>query len=341
MKIAVTGATGFVGSHSAAALVSAGHELRLLARRPFRVPEALDPLGVDPDAYTVIEGVIEDPDAVTEALDGCEACLHSAAVVALRPGDIPEAERVNFRGARNVLGQAVEMRMDPIVHVSSASALFPPPGDLLTADLPVTAPSSAYGRTKADCERYARRLQDRGHAVVITYPGGVTGPNDPAFGPMASSLTSFIKGKFQPLPSAGGVMLVDVRDLATAHAALFETGMGPRRFMAGGNFLRWEQNCDLIDGGLAEPLRRIPVPARLVLGVGRLVDLAMRLRELDVPLDYETAYYMTHAYPSDDSAVSDDLGVAWRPPGETYTDLIHWLAEVGEIPETMVAEKSS
>lgn len=340
MRIAVTGATGLVGSHSAAALIATGHEVQLLARRPFRVPEALGPLGIDPDAYTVIEGAVEDSETVDRLLDGCEACLHSAAVVALRPSDIPEAERVNFRGARNVLGQAVERRMDPIVHVSSASALFPPPADMLSADLPVTAPTSPYGRTKADCERYARRLQDRGHAVVITYPGGVTGPHDPGFGPMSSSLAAFVRGKYQPLPSAGGVMLVDVRDLAAAHAATFEPGLGARRFMAGGNFLGWETNADLIDAGLVEPLRRIPLPAGLILGVGRLVDMAMKLRELDIPLDYETAYYMTHAYPSDDSAVHQELGVAWRPPGETYTDLLRWLAEIGEIPESMVAEQT-
>jgi len=338
VKIAITGATGLVGSHTTAALVAAGHEVRLLARTPTRVPEALVPLGVEPDGYDVVQGTIEDSAAVDELLEGCEACLHSAAVVALRPADIPEAERVNFRGARNVLGRAAEIGMDPIVHVSSASALFPPPGDFLTADLPVTAPTSPYGRTKADCERYARRLQDRGHPVVITYPGGVTGPHDPAFGPMASSLASFIRSNFQPLPSSGGVMLIDVRDLALAHAAMFEPRLGPRRFMAGGHFVDWEANCDLIDASLREPLRRIPLPARVVLGFGRLVDVAMRLREMDMPLDYETAYYMINAYPSDDSAIYEELGVAWRPSGETYADLIRWLAEIGEIPETTLAE---
>lgn len=337
MRIAITGATGFVGSHSTAALLAAGHEVKLLARRPARLPQALGPLGVEPDAYSVVEGRIEDEAAVVNLLDGCDACLHSAAVVALRPNDIPEAERVNFTGAHNVLGQAVALELDPIVHVSSASALIPPPAGVLRADSPVTAPTSPYGKTKADCERYARRLQDHGNPVVITYPGGVTGPNDPAMGPMVSSLASFVKAGFQPLPSTGGMMLVDVRDLALAHAAMFASGRGPRRYMAGGTFLDWETNADMIDAGLAKPLRRIPLPKHLILGMGRLVDVAMRLRDLDIALDYETAYYMTHAYPSDDSAINDDLGIPWRPPSETYSDLLRWLAELGEIPESSVA----
>jgi dihydroflavonol-4-reductase len=340
MRVAVTGATGLVGSHSTAALIEAGHEVRLLARTPSKVATALGPLGVEPEQYSVIQGDIVDAQIVNEFLEGCDACLHGAAVVALRPADIPEAERINFTGARNVIGRAVEIGMDPIVHVSSASALFPPPGDILTADLPVTSPTSPYGKTKADCERYVRRQQDRGHPVVITYPGGVTGPHDPAFGPMASSLAAFIRGNYNPVPSAGGVMLIDVRDLAAAHAAVFETGRGPRRFMAGGNFLEWELNADLIDAALDQPLRRISISAGVILGMGRMVDMAMKLREMDMPLDYETAYYMVNAYPSDDTAIHEDLGVAWRPPGETYLDLIRWLGTTGKIPLDAPAETS-
>src|SRR6266496_5805083 len=47
MRVLVTGGTGYVGSHSVAALARAGQRVRVLARSPERVPAALEPLGVD------------------------------------------------------------------------------------------------------------------------------------------------------------------------------------------------------------------------------------------------------------------------------------------------------
>src|SRR5215467_12887789 len=47
LLVLVTGGTGYVGSHSIAALVGAGHRIRVLARSPEKIPAALNPLGVD------------------------------------------------------------------------------------------------------------------------------------------------------------------------------------------------------------------------------------------------------------------------------------------------------
>ncbi|HEX6195661.1 MAG TPA: NAD-dependent epimerase/dehydratase family protein [Jiangellaceae bacterium] len=54
MRVLVTGGTGFVGSHTVTALRSAGHEVRLLVRKPERIGKALEPLGVsEPVDYAV------------------------------------------------------------------------------------------------------------------------------------------------------------------------------------------------------------------------------------------------------------------------------------------------
>jgi dihydroflavonol-4-reductase len=82
MLVLVTGGTGYVCSHSIAALVRAGHRVRVLARSPERVPAALAPLGVD-DVETALGDVI-DPATVERALEGCDAVLHAAAVARRR-----------------------------------------------------------------------------------------------------------------------------------------------------------------------------------------------------------------------------------------------------------------
>jgi nucleoside-diphosphate-sugar epimerase len=67
------------------------------------------------------------------------------------------------------------------VHVSSVGALFPSRRPL-DANSPVGTARERYLRSKADAERIARRHQDDGTPVTITYPPALLGPNDPKIG---------------------------------------------------------------------------------------------------------------------------------------------------------------
>jgi len=176
MKVLVTGGTGFVGSHSVAALVSRGHQARLLVQSRDRVARSLSPLGVA-DVESVV-GDVTAPQSVAEGMAGCDAVLHAAAVYSLDPRAASRMRETNLRATETVLGAAVRMGLDPVVHVSSYVALLPPEprGAVLTPDSPVTRPVGAY------CQSKARRFQGQGAPVVIVYPGGVIGPDDPYLG---------------------------------------------------------------------------------------------------------------------------------------------------------------
>ena len=67
MKALVTGATGFVGSHTAAALTAAGHEVRALVRNPARIPGSLGALGVEAE---IVVGAVTDGRGVGRAVAG-------------------------------------------------------------------------------------------------------------------------------------------------------------------------------------------------------------------------------------------------------------------------------
>ncbi len=124
MKVLVTGGTRFVGSHSVAALVSRGHQVRLLVRSRDQVARSLSPLGVA-DVESVA-GDVTVPQAVEEALAGCDAVLHAAAVYSFDARAVARVRETNVRAAEIVLGTAVRMGLDPLVHVSSYTALLPP-----------------------------------------------------------------------------------------------------------------------------------------------------------------------------------------------------------------------
>ena len=121
MRVLVTGGTGFVGGWTAKAIADAGHSVRFLVRKPARLHTTVATLDVDVSDYT--EGDITDGDSVQRALHGCDAVAHSAALVATDPRETHQMLATNLDGAKNVLGGAVELGLDPIIHVSSFTAV--------------------------------------------------------------------------------------------------------------------------------------------------------------------------------------------------------------------------
>lgn len=324
MKVVVTGATGFIGSHVVAELARAGHDVRLLVRTPEKVPRVLGPLGVRID--DLVAGDMTDPEAVTRALDGCDAVVHAAAT--FYGGE--EVYTANVEGARTLLGLARDRGLDPIVYFSTIAAMYPPPGPVLTVDDPVTGLRTTYGRSKAEGERIARALQAERAPVVTLYPAGVYGPQDPGPSEAMKGLRDGIRWGW-PI-TATGVGVVDVRDLARIAAAALVPGRGPRRFMAGGHYLTWREQAALVERITGRPVRRLPAPPPVLRGLARLLDLAKRVVPFDYPLTYEAALMMTRFVPCDSRATLAELGVGFRPTEETYADSIRWLVEVGELP---------
>jgi nucleoside-diphosphate-sugar epimerase len=333
MRVMVTGATGFVGAHSTAALLAAGHEVRLLVRDPARLDAALGPLGVGSSPDHVV-GDMLDPGAVREAVDGCDAVLHCAAVVALDRRRAATVLDANPRGVRTVVEAALEAGADPVVHVSSTSALFRPGLDRLHGDLPPAEVTNAYGRSKAAAETWVRARQAEGAPITVTYPAGVVGPPaGPAFGEWAEGIATHLRLGFSPVRDAA-VSVIDVRDLGAVHVAVLEPGRGPRRHLCTGHHLTMSEL-----GGLYRELtgRRFPVvplPGAALRATGRVVDAAMRVVPIDSVFTAEAMGVLTQWVVPEDSTA--ELGVRLRPVHETFADAIRALHAAGRLTDRQV-----
>ncbi|WP_374024003.1 NAD-dependent epimerase/dehydratase family protein [Mycobacterium sp. HNNTM2301] len=326
MRVLITGGTGFVGGWTAKAINDAGHDLRFLVRNPAKLETSVAKLGVDVSDYAVAD--ITDRMAVREALDGCEAVVHSAALVATDPRQTAQMLTTNMQGAQNVLGQAVELGLDPIVHVSSFSALFHAGLEELSADLPVVGGADGYGTSKAQVEIYARGLQDAGAPVNITYPGMVIGPPvGDQFGEAGEGVKAALQMHVIPGRS-GAWLIVDVRDLAALHAALLQPGRGPRRYMAGGHRVPAAELAKMLGEVSGSAMVSVPIPDTALRVAGAVMDRASRFVPFDTPFTWAGMQYYTQMPASDDSPSERELGITYRAPQETLADTFEALRAV-------------
>ncbi len=198
-KILVTGADGFIGSHLTEALVERGYDVRAfvyynsfnswgwLDHVPSRIRDALD----------VFAGDIRDPHGVRTAMEGCDAVLHLAALIAIpysyhSPDTYVET---NVRGTLNVLQAARQLGVGRVLHTSTSevygTARFVP----ITEEHPLQG-QSPYSASKiaADQMAYAFHVSFD-LPVVIVRPFNTYGPRQSARAVIPTIITQIASGR--------------------------------------------------------------------------------------------------------------------------------------------------
>jgi nucleoside-diphosphate-sugar epimerase len=336
VRVLVTGGTGFVGSHTVEALAAAGHTPRVLARDPRKLERLQREHGFAPCEH--VQGDMTDGDAVLRALEGCDAVVHAAALVALERKRAQEVIDTNLRGVELVLGSAHQLGIERIVYVSSTAVLFDPARGPIRPDHPVAPHAdSAYGLSKAQGELFVRGLQQAGVCVRTVYPAQVIGPRDADLSEGNQGLMMLLE-QLRIVPAGGGMQAVDVRDLAAIHVALLEATPKPGRHVAAGHLITWKEACDLLDEVTGNQTPRIPLDGRLVRMLGRIGDEVQRWVDLDMPLTAEAMEYASLWPGADSSATLAELGVAFRPLKETVADTLRWLHEAGHVEARCVGQ---
>ena len=196
-------------------------------------------------------------------------------------------------------------------------------------------PQGAYSRSKAASEQVARRYQEQGAPVVITYPGVVIGPHDPYLGESNRFITEIVNHGFT---IGGSGTWVDVRDVAKVHAAVMEPGRGPRRYMITGHYIALQDLTAMLQEMTGRPRRIVGMPAGAAQALGRVADFVQHIVPGRIPLGYEVAWISALQSHCDDSRTVQELGVTPRDLPETLTDTVRWLADQGRISLTRLPE---
>ena len=328
----VTGGTGFTGSHTVRALVAAGHEVRLLVRERAKVRHVFAQGGFVPS--DVVVGDVADESAVAEALRGCDAVLHAAALVDLRRKAARRVLETNAAGVERVVAGAVKRGVPRIVYVSSLSVFFAPGGGPLTTESPLVEASSAYAQSKVAAERRVRQLQEAGAPIRVSYPSGIVGPDDPGLTDGNNALRAWLAQC--AIDTEGGFQPVDVRDVAALHLKLLELPGGAHRYAAAGPMVSWAENYAAIERVTGRKFRlRVAVSGERMRAFGRIGDAVKRVVDFSFPFTLDAMVYATQWCGADASRTTRELGLHFRPLEQTYADTIRWLARAGHIPRAL------
>ena len=330
----ITGGTGFVGYHSAIALMEAGHEVCLLVRSATKTKKLY---GKKTPSYVV--GDIVDAAAIAQAIQGCDGVIHSAAMVSTDAKDADLVYNTNLDGAKLVINTALAQGVKSIIHVSSVTALYDPKAKTLDGNSPPGKAKNAYGRSKVACEKFARQLQSQGAPICITYPASVIGPDDPGMTEPHEGLQTFLTQFIPVMPS--GNQYVDVRDVAEVHKRLMCSDISQGRYALGGHYLPWREHPRLLQQLTGRKLNKFPSTGVFMRGLGRMVDVIKRFKTLDVPMGYEAMVYATRWVPLDNAMVEQDLDFSFRPLEESMRDAIKGLLQSGHIDAEQAGKLAS
>lgn len=240
--ILVTGATGLIGSNVCAQALAAGHSPRALARAGSRTGELVG-LGAE-----VATGDITRAEDVRRAAEGCEYCIHTAAlVVGGPPHPFEDYHAVNVAGTANVLAAARAAGLRRTV-VLSSSAAFDRTRTLTETTWALTAADDGdpYAITKRDAFKLTLAAIEAGLDAVVLLPGGAFGPaptleralEAPGFN---SRLVLTLQRKIDQFPP-GRVSFVLAEDVARTCVAALERGV------AGELYLAWGRPEQVSDG---------------------------------------------------------------------------------------------
>jgi nucleoside-diphosphate-sugar epimerase len=266
-QVLLTGATGFIGHHAAAAFRDAGLPMRALVRSRSRAAH-LEAAGAE-----LITGSLEDEAALARAVDGVDVVVHMAAVTHARTE--AEYERVNVTGTANLLEAALRATSPParFVFLSSLAAAGPcVDGRAISSD-DAARPLTAYGRSKLAAERVCMAAADRIGMVILRAPA--------VYGPWDTDLFHFFRIArfgFIPVPTGPRRMLqmVHAADLAAAlvRATVAAKAAGVYHIAEPAAYA-WEEVGRKVGAAVGrERLRRLPVPAQLLAGLAAVSETA-------------------------------------------------------------------
>ena len=339
MKVAITGGTGFLGSHCMANAVDKGYSVRLLVRNAEKAQSALEMHGIKKDLVEIVHADLEDNDSLDKGLDGVDSLLHTAAIFSLSPLDAKSMMNVNPSSTETLLLSAVKHELKQTVYVSTMGVFAPISGGDIDENTPTSTGLGPYTKSKIQSEKIARQFQKDGAPVNIVYPGGIFGPIDPNpnLSDSMAMLTEILKRNIGLTAKSAKLAMVDVRDVAEVCVGALNTESKNARYHAWGELVTMDQVIELVKKITDRNIYFYSTPLFLLDALGTFGEIFTRTTHIRLPFAKESMKMFTQNArvkgpgEIDQSPANKDFGFQSVSLEESLTDALRWLHHAGHL----------
>ena len=324
MKSLVTGATGFLGSAVMRCLITAGHEVRVLAR-PDSNKRNLENFPIE-----IIEGDLLDHKSLKYAVNGCDNLFHVAADYRLWVPNPETMYRINVNGTQALIMAAAEAGVNRIIYTSSVATLGlnhdgSPANEETPSDFSCIIGN--YKRSKYQAEQIVRKLTITHHLpVIIVNPSTPIGPGDIRPTPTGRIVTDTLTGRM-PAYVNTGLNIAHVDDIAYGHLLAYWHGRLGERYILGGDNMMLLEILQIIDEISETRTNRVKIPIHLMIPIAWCMEKIASFTGTEPRATLDSIHMAKKLMFFSSEKARCELGYQYRPAIEALKDAIKWFKE--------------
>ncbi len=331
MKVFITGATGFIGTHVARLLVRQGHRLVCLVRKTSHIQE-LEKLDVD-----LYRGDIRDRKSLLSGMSGCDALIHLAGVSSFWEPDKKLYTEVNVNGTRNVMECALDTGISRVIHISPLY-VYGKPLRIRFDEKSTVGPRrfSELARSKYEAELISWGLHRKKNLpLTVCYPAVAIGPGRRR---NAVSQVEMLMGHaFLSRSSLNSAQTyVHVQDIAEAISRVLtiEGAVGRRYFIAHER-ISTRRMQSMVNEIIGSGPFRIVLPDSLVMfAAGAVAVLARVLKKPRLQwMSPEYILTLQNGLMADGTRSQRELGMSYKPISDAVREEIDSIRTAWSIHE--------